>query len=209
MAVDVSQKPIIATTQDFLDVVDVVNGIVITRDGTFCVIIQTTSVNFELLSEDEQGFKIEAFGGLINSLDFTMQILIETHKVNITNYINYLNSLDGQKRSPGLMRQFLIYKKFVTNLIIKNEILEKRFLLVVPYRSGALITETMPLDQKRKYFEAALNYLSPKRNHLIKQLGRLGLSGHQWTSREVVEYFYEVFNPGQKINIQGYNIEDE
>jgi len=101
-------SPINSASQDILDVADVINDLLITKNGTVCLIIKTSSVNFDLLSEEEQDAKIGAFASLVNSLDFQMQILIETRKINIAKYGDYLDSMDTPELSPGLKRQFVL-----------------------------------------------------------------------------------------------------
>lgn len=198
--------PVIASTQDFLQLADVINDLLITKNGTVCLIIRTSSVNFDLLSENEQDSKIESFASLMNSLDFQMQILIETRKVNISSYAEYLDTLDTPDLSPGLKRQFTIYKQFIRNLITNKEILDKRFMIVIPFRSGTPVSVYSPIEYKQKIMETAINYLYPKKSHVLKMLGRMGLDGEQMTNKEIVKYFYEVFNPGQDIRLDGVNM---
>lgn len=202
-SIDTSKLP---STQEHLDIEVIMDDLVILKDGTFALVMQTTAVNFDLLSEPEQDAKIMLFGQLLNSLNHSFQILIRTKTVNISNYIDYLRSFEKKQLSAGLKKQIGIYTRFVQNLIIKNEVLDKSFYMVVPYRTFGPIKPPNPLSQlkqedKKQFANAekqigqAKSYLFPKRDHIIKQLHRIGLQAHQLTSKELTELFYEIYNP--------------
>jgi hypothetical protein len=191
-------------TQDHLDIEKVVDNLVVLKDGTVSLVIQTTSVNFDLLSEPEQDAKIRAFGQLLNSLTHSCQILIRTKKINIRSYLGYLQSNMNNAMSPGLKRQMAIYTQFVQNLITRNEVLDKKFFIVVTFRS-MIVTKTDPMKQMfgkeekitnlDRVVEQAKAYLYPKRDHIMKQLLRIGLQSHQLSTKELIEMFFEIYNP--------------
>ncbi len=79
-----------ASTQDHLGIRDIRDDLIITTQGSVAMVIQTSSINFDLLAEYEQDNKIYAFAGLLNSLNFRIQILIRTKRIDISNYIDYL-----------------------------------------------------------------------------------------------------------------------
>jgi hypothetical protein len=203
---DPRNAPIIAATQDYLEIADVISDLLLTKNGTVCLIIRTSSVNFDLLSEVEQDIKIQSFASLVNSLDYDMQILIETRKVNISSYVEFLDQMDTPDLSSGLKRQFTIYKEFIRNLITKKEILDKKFMIVIPFRSTTPVSTLSPLDYKHKILETAINYLYPKKYHMLKMLKGMGLDGYQMSNKEIVKYFFDVFNPDAQIQIEGINI---
>jgi hypothetical protein len=201
--IDVSK---LASTQEHLDIESIQENLVILKDGTFSLVLQTTAVNFDLLSEPEQDAKIMSFGQLLNSLNHSFQILVRTKTVNIGKYIDYLKSFENKQLSEGLKKQIGIYTRFVQNLIIKNEVLDKNFFIVVSYRTFGTVKPTNPISQLKKEDEKKIKniekqigqakaYLAPKRDHIIKQLHRLGLQAHQLSTKELTELFYEVYNP--------------
>ncbi|MCC7304497.1 hypothetical protein IT418_03765 [bacterium] len=202
MATGPGQSPISHASQDLLQVVDVISDLLLTRDGTVCLIVKTSSVNFDLLSEDEQDVKIMSFGSMVNSLDFQLQVLIETKKINISKYSDYLDTLDTPDLSPGLKRQFSIYKHFIRNLITNKEILDKRFMIVIPYRTMQPIDKNTTTEQKLQMVENSANYLYPKKYHIIKMLKGMGLDGEQMTTSEIVKYFYSIYNPASTIELE-------
>lgn len=202
MALGPGQTPISAASQDLLEIVDVFNDLILTKNGTVCLLIKTSSVNFDLLSEEEQDIKIGAFGSMVNSLDFQLQILIETKKINISKYADYLDTLDTPDLSVGLKRQFTIYKQFIRNLITNREILDKKFIIVIPYRSAINFNNSTTLEQKKNIVETALTYLLPKKYHILKMLKGMALEGEQMTTPDIVKYIYGLYNPEQGIQLE-------
>lgn len=194
-----------SSTQEHLEVRDIVDDIVITSTGTAALLIQTTAVNFDLLSEYEQDNKIYAFAGLLNSLNFPVQILIKTNRIDITHYVNYLKAQNERAMSPGLKKHLEIYTLFIQNLIVQNDVLDKKFYFVLYYNPIASITSAGMLKQGgndakveteiSKLVERGKIFLYPKRDHVLKQINRMGLSGHQLVNAELMELFYNIYNP--------------
>ncbi len=194
-------------TQDHLEIQDIMDDLILTRDSTVAMVLTTNAVNFDLLSEQEQDNKIYAFAGLLNSLNFHVQILIVTQRIDITNYISYLKKETNRSMSPGLKRQLEIYTNFIQNLIITNDVLDKKFYIVIPYNPGGTavvgakinkkkeVQQIYTQEQKIKIIEQGRIFLYPKRDHILKQLGRMGLIGHQLTNDELIELFYRTYNP--------------
>lgn len=182
-------------TQDFIEIAEIIADMIITKGGTFLVVIKTNAVNFELLSMEEQESKIRGFGSFINSLDFDLQILIDTKHVRLHKYADYIESLENKRLSPGMQRQFKIYKRFIRKLVASQNILDKKFYLVIPYRGGYSYSPDMPDARKKALIEQALNFLIPKRNHVLRMLKQMGLEGQQLTTAELVKYFYKAYNP--------------
>lgn len=201
-----------ASTQDHLAIRDIRDDLIINRNGSVAMVIQTSAINFDLLAEYEQDNKILAFAGLLNSLNFRIQIMIRTKRIDITNYITYLQSQEKQAMSEGLKKQLNIYTKFVKNLIVQNDVLDKSFFIVIPYHTGTIVPTTTLIKGKKskeeeeknqniqtdQLIEKAKIFLFPKRDHILKQLGRMGLFGHQLTTKELITEFYTIYNPEEE-----------
>lgn len=201
-----------ASTQDHLAIRSIVDDLVVNKNGSVAMIIQTSSINFDLLAEYEQDNKIYAFAGLLNSLNFRIQILIRTKRIDISNYIDYLNIQREKAMSDGLKKQLDIYTNFVQNLIVENDVLDKNFFIVIPYNPAGTLptTSVLPFSKNKTTQEEAQNaqleqivekakiFLYPKRDHILKQLGRMGLFGHQLTSKELISEFYTMYNPEEE-----------
>lgn len=198
-------------TQDHLEVKEIIDDIVLTKSGSAAIVIQTSAINFDLLAEYEQDSKIYAFAGLLNSLNFHIQILIRTRRIDISTYVEYLKSQESKAMSEGLKRQLKIYTEFIQNLIVQNDVLDKNFFIVIPYNPAGeinpnILNKKKSKDEKAKYqamkqeqlLEKSKIFLYPKRDHLLKQISRMGLFGHQLTNKELVAEFYTIYNPDEE-----------
>lgn len=201
---DPTKEKIAASTQDHLDIETIVDSLIVLKNGIVALAIQTSAVNFDLLSDFEQESKIKAFAGLINSIDFNMQILIRTNKVDVSDYIKRLKEMNSQEQSVLIRRQIEIYTEFVKKMTIKNEVLDKKFYIVIPSRPS-IVAKTSALKQIFGKEEKIINVeqilkeakpnIFPKRDHVIRQLARLGLQARQLTTDELIELFYSLYNP--------------
>jgi hypothetical protein len=198
-----------ASTQDHLEVREIVDDLIITKSGSVAMVIQTTAINFDLLAEYEQDNKIFAFAALLNSLNFRIQILIRTKRIDISNYVDNLKAQRNRDMTEGLRRQLDIYTTFIQNLIVQNDVLDKNFYIVIPYSPGTGIPGANILNKRKdkqeqeefknlqtaQVLEKAKIFLEPKRDHILKQLNRMGLFGHQLTNKELISEFYTTYNP--------------
>ncbi len=197
------------STQDHIAIRDIVDDLIVTKSNSVSLVIQTSSVNFDLLSEQEQTSKILAFSGLLNSLSFPLQVIVRTSRIDIGKYISYLKEETQRTLSPGLRKQLNIYTTFVQNLTIHHEVLDKKFYLVISEYSIGDMSNPMQMAKneeqntmfnKKKLIEKAKTKLYFKRDHLIKQLSRMGLTGYQLETEQLIDLFYDIYNP-KKENI--------
>jgi len=202
----------IHSTQEHIEVKDIRDDLIVTKTGVVSMVIQTSAINFDLLAEYEQDNKIYAFAGLLNSLNFRIQILIRTRRIDITNYVEYLRSKDTGKMSEGLKKQLEIYTTFIQKLIVQNDVLDKSFYIIIPYSPGSYLPNTNIFKSKKdkekqeesskleteQLVEKAKIFLQPKRDHVLKQLGRMGLVGHQLTTKELLTEIYTIYNPEEE-----------
>ncbi|MBU4381252.1 hypothetical protein L6255_02480 [Candidatus Parcubacteria bacterium] len=204
-------KKYTASTQEHLDIETIVNDLVILKNGGAVCVLETSSVNFDLLSEREQDAAIAAYSALLNSLSFFVQIVIRSKKMDITSYVENVKRSEDEKTDPKQKQEILRYRKFVEELVTKNEILDKKFYVVLPYTSISLRPSSDPffwfksllgLPTKRRervdvgYVEKrARTMLEPKRDHLIKEFTRLNIRARQLKTDELIELFYDLYNP--------------
>lgn len=204
-----------STTQQFLDIYDITNDLVIMKDGSTSLIITVSAMNFGLLAEEEQDAIIYAYAGLLNSLNYPIQVVVKSQTKDATKYLNLLkeqeDATQDRYRSDNIRR----YREFVTNLIHERNVLDKKFYVVIP--ASALEMGLMPpqsvvpgvkkIDistiERSVILEKAINILEPKRDHLISQFARIGLAARQLTTQEIIQLFYTSYNPeaaeGQQI----------
>lgn len=198
-------KPITSSTQKHLPIADITNDIVIYKDGGAAVVLESTSLNFGLLSEKEQTAVIAAYAAMINSLSFTVQILVRTQRKDISNYISYLDQQATKLTHPLLIKLMSQYKSFILDSVKKKNVLGKRFYVVLylsPLELGvgksiqAIAKGGGPLPFTKSYVvKKAKIILYPRRDHLVRQAGRLGLKFRQYTTRELIDLYYSIYNP--------------
>jgi len=209
----------IATTQQHLDVLDIKDGFSILKNGAVSSVLLTNAVNFDLLSEIEQDALISAFSMLLNSITFPLQVAIRSRKLDITKYIEKIRRVESKIKDPLLQGQAVAYRKFVQEVIKKNEVLDKRFYVVLS-SGGRAITESgsSPFDWVTRLFGIGNKQISvnvekvladakvqliPKVDHIIKEFNRIGVRARKLTTQELVELYFDYYNPasshGQRI----------
>lgn len=189
-----------ASTQQHLDIEDITEDLVILKTGWVAMVLSTTAVNFDILSETEQDATIYAYGALLNSLTFPIQVLIRSKRADITAYYQHLVEAEKNQQNPDLKRQIQNYMDFVQSTVQQKTILDKRFYLVLsfsPVELGLGGIKRPPDKSKNKQVlvQDAKIALAPKRDHLIKQTARLGLTTKQLTTKDIIELFYDIYNP--------------
>lgn len=198
-------EPIGSTTQAHLPVADITNDIVIYKDGGAALVMESTSLNFGLLSEKEQAAVIAAYAAMINSLSFGIQIIVITQRKDITKYLNYLEEQSKREMTPLLRSLMESYKGFIMESVKKKNVLGKRFFITIPLSPFELGTaksiqsatkRTGPLPFPKSYvIKKAMITLYPKRDHFMRQAGRLGIKLRQLKTDELIELFYKTYNP--------------
>jgi len=201
----VPDQPITSTTQAHVPIADITNDIVIYKDGGAALVMESTSLNFGLLSEKEQAAVIAAYAALINSLSFSIQIVVITQRKDITTYLNFLAEEKKKITRPLLLKLMESYQNFINESVKKRVILGKRFLIVIPLsplelgvgKSIQSITRRGgPLPYPKSYVvKKAKIILFPKRDHLIRQAGRVGLKLRQLSTSEITDLYYKTYNP--------------
>lgn len=195
-----------ASTQKFLEIEDIKDDILILKDKSLRGIILVSSTNFALKSAEEKEAIIFQFQNFLNSLDFPIQIVIQSRKVNLIAYLDILKQLEIQwkERENELMaNQTREYRKFLETYISQNPIMTKNFFIVVPYFFENL-PEIKALKQKKKIdkeklfkekFEIAKTQLFHRLEIIIAGLRDCGLDGVILGQRELIELFWIYFHP--------------
>jgi hypothetical protein len=201
----IPDKPLISTTQEHLPIADITNDIVIYKDGGAALVMESTSLNFGLLSEKEQQAVIAAYAAMINSLTFSIQIVVLTQRKDVSSYLSFLDEEAKKITQPllaGLMAQ---YKNFIMESVKKKNVLGKRFFVVLylsPLELGvgksvaSLTKLSGPLPFPESYvIKKAKITLYPRRDHLIRQASRLGIKFKQLGTADLIDLYYSIYNP--------------
>lgn len=179
------------STQDHLRIQDIQNNLILLTDGSVSMVLKTSAVNFGLLSEEEQVAIIYSFAGLLNSLSFPIQIVIRSSKLDLSSYINNLDIALKRQKNPLLVNMMARYKNFVKSVIKENEVLDKQFYICINVTGVEIGILTSKVGDKLR---KAQTVLTPRRDHLIRQVGRVGIKARQLENEELVKLFYAIYN---------------
>lgn len=198
------------STQDHLPIEDIVDGIVLLKDGSCASVLQLSSVNFDLLSESEQSSLVYAYGGILNSLNFPIQIVIKSTTKDVGVYLKNLNEAEKKQTNELLRKRIISYRKFIEETVKRNDVLSKSFYVVIKFSTLELgiksagkqtVKEMFKVSSKtqlpfpKEYIlEKARESLEPKKDHLIRLFLRLGLDIKPLTNKQLIELFYIIYN---------------
>ena len=183
------------STQDSLPISDIKDDIVLLKGGGAAVVLRTSAVNFDLLTEIEQVAIVSAFGQTLNSLSFPIQIVIRSQRLDITSYLRLLDMAISRQPNPLLSALMERYRLFVQSLIKQNEVLDKHFFIVIPISN----IELGVFPPKEGIVKKAKTMLAPKQEQISRQLSRVGLKTTQLTTKALVMLFYNIYNSPQEV----------
>jgi len=201
-------------TQQFIPVEEINSGIIKLRDGSLRAILSVFSINMSLKSQDEQEAIILEFQNLLNTLEFSIQILVQSRKHDIRPYIEELEERMSIQKGELLQVQTQEYINFIRQFSNSVNIMAKHFYVVVPFNESIAsaseggIRETLSgffssSTRTRKEadalrFEEQRNQLEQRVSILRDGLARLGLRSEQLDTEAAIEVFYKIFNPGEE-----------
>lgn len=193
-------------TQEFVPIEDVRDGIVILKEGGMRGILMASSINFSLKSDEERQAILLQFQDFLNSLDFSVQILVQSRRLDVRPYIALLESRYKEQTNDLMKIQIEQYIAFIKSFTESTNIMTKNFFIIVPYDAAIIKTGgKFPLSLgKQQTSEAKEEDFEEKRNQLEQRMGvveqglvRCGVRVAKLGTDEAVELFYKVFNPGE------------
>ncbi|MFZ2205680.1 MAG: hypothetical protein WAV23_03760 [Minisyncoccia bacterium] len=197
-------------TQEFVPIKEVRDGMIVLKDGGLRAIVLANSTNLSLKSFDEQRATILQFQNFLNTIDFSVQISIQSRKLDIRPYLLLLENRMKVQNEPLLKLQTREYIEFIKNFTETVSIMTKSFFVVVPYTATAFKADagffSGIFSRKNKEearaaeqidFEEKRSQLEQRVSVIQQGLARCGVKSAQLGTEEVVEVFYKVFNPGE------------
>jgi hypothetical protein len=198
------------STQDFVPIQEIRDGVIILKNGGMRSVILASSLNFALKSADEQNSIMFQFQNFLNSLDFSVQIVIQSKKLDIRPYIALLENRYKEQVTELMKVQVREYIEFIRTFVENTNIMTKSFFVVIPYDPPIMSasnnpvarmlpgskkgTDTASLDQQFQEYRTQLE----QRVSVVEQgLVRCGVRAAELGTEEVVELFYKLFNPGE------------
>ena len=193
------------STQQFLEIEEIREGIIILKNKTLRGILMTSSLNFALKAEEEQNAIIYQFQDFLNSLDFSLEIVVQSRKLNITGYLEKLKDLGRKQENKLLKTQTEEYRNFIQDLIAKGSIMSKNFLVIVPFipfqakpaASKGFFKKPSVFTLTEEKFQRAKIQLLQRMEFIALGLRRCGLQCAPLDSPELIELFWSLHHPEQ------------
>lgn len=192
-----------SSTQQLLEIEGIKEGVVVLRNKALRGILMVSSQNFALKSEEEQKAIIYQFQSFLNSLDFSLEIVIQSRRLNMTGYLESLKELEKKEKNELLKLQIGEYEKFVKELIEGGAIMSKSFFVVVPFVFAELPRLTPSIDTVKKTkkalteekFQRAKSQLWQRMEFVALGLRRCGLQCSPLNTVELIELFWSLYHP--------------
>jgi hypothetical protein len=198
---------ITVSTQQYLDIAEIKDDTVVMRDGTVRAVLLVSSINFALKSEEEQDAIVGSYVGFLNNISFPVQIVIQSRRLNIENYLEELKKKEKEQTNELLKMQTTEYVNYIQELVQMGDIMSKSFYIVIPYN---------PLSDRHKgFFSSVQEVLKPAQvvtmkgkrfDHFKAELQRraesiqsgmqsAGLKTVRLDTQGLIELYYTTYNP--------------
>jgi len=168
-----------------IQIKEVVDNILVLPGNEYRQILETSSVNFELKSEEEQDVIIDSFQNFLNSLPCEIQILVRVREVDIDRYVEDIGKTKDKETIPAYKKQIEGYCSFVKKLVSGNKILSRRFYIVIPYKH----------TERHQDMKLIKEHLNLEKDIIVKGLERMQMKARSITGLEILNLFYGFYNP--------------
>lgn len=174
-----------SSSRSQIQIKEVVDNVLVLPNNEYRLILETSSVNFELKSEEEQDVIIDSFQNFLNSLPCEIQILVRVREVDIDRYIEEIAKTKDTEKVPAYKKQIEGYCNFVKKLVSGNKILSRRFYIVIPYKH----------PERHQDMKLIKEHLSLEKDIIAKGLERMQMKARSLTGLEILNLFYGFYNP--------------
>lgn len=229
----VQQQPLPAgksnpnSTQNTLQIAEIRDGIVIMNDGSFRSVVMVKSINFDLMSPTEQEAVEGAYQGFLNSLYFPIQIFIRSQKVDLQPYIAKLDKIRTEHDNMLLAMLMEDYVQYISSLSVQTNIMDKKFYVVIPYFPVADVQKA--ITNSKNFFTGLADLFSKSEKHVVINeavleqaktelrnrvqavlagLMQSGIQGLPLDTQELIELYYDTYNPDTATRQQLKNFND-
>ncbi|HUB94238.1 MAG TPA: hypothetical protein VMB52_07090 [Verrucomicrobiae bacterium] len=216
------------STQNVLQIAEIRDGIVIMNDGSFRSVVMVKSINFDLMSPQEQEAVEYSYQGFLNSLYFEIQIFIRSQRVDLQPYIDKLDKIRTEHDNMLLALLMDDYVDYIDQLSQQTNIMDKKFYIVIPF--NPTLSPQKALTRDKNFFTGLVQLFGghdePKvvineadlekaktelRNRVQAVLGGLlqsNIQGLPLDTQELIELFYDTYNPDTATRQQLKNFND-
>ena len=203
-------------SQSLIPIYQIKKGVIILKDGSLRSIVEVAGVNIDLKSPEEQNILFNSWRAILNTLEFSLQVVILSYRLNINPYLTFLKNQIDRESNELLKIQGEDYYNFLTSLVTQNSIMKKRFFLAVPFTphtftptkaagqlsasfknmfnfSREAFSQVSPISDQE--FERAYQQLIIRQTNLAGNLNKMGLSCRVLDTKEIIELLYNLYNP--------------
>lgn len=194
-----------SATQDFVSVRDIKGNVVIQKNGKMTMVLLASSINFALKSLDEQKAVLQQFQQFLNTIDFTLQVYVQSRRLDIEPYLSNLSKLEPEQDNELMRTQLHEYMEFIRTFTTEVDVMSKSFFVVIPYSPSKLnaakgITSLFTTNKKSSsstdnQFEEHRIQLEQRVGMVSEGLARVGVKTIALQKDDLVELFYHLYNP--------------
>ncbi len=203
------------SSQDFVPIKEIRDNVLVLKDGSYRMLLMTSALNFALKSSDEQTAIIIQYQNFLNSLDFSIQIFVQSRSLNIEPYLETLRQREKEQTNELLKIQMKEYVDFVKEFVATTSIVNKSFYIVVPYSSSSaslsathnpisdIFAKFFPGNKAKassvsqEKFEECKIQLQQRVGSVIQGLSRVGIRSAPLKTEEIIELFFKLYNPSE------------
>ncbi len=199
-------------TQQFVDVAEVKEDVVVLKSGSLRSVLAVSAINYDLKSTDEQEAIISQYQNFLNSLDFPIQVLISSRKLNMDHYLEFLEGKEKEQPNELLRLQISEYKNFISELVTVSNIMDKDFYIIIPFSPvenkekgffsniSSMMNPKKNIIEKMETFETYKNQLFQRVDHITASLSGIGLRITPLKTQELIELMYNSYNPAVNLS---------
>jgi len=207
MSTPEKQKKAGLSSQKYLDIAEIKDGVVVMKNSGLRAVLMVSSINFALKSIDEQDAIIYHYQSFLNSLDFSVQIVINSRQLNLDNYMQILKDQEKKQTNELLRMQISSYIEYIQGLVKMANIVTKTFYIIIPFapsetkegglasKAKAVMASTTKIMSGRETFEKYKDQLLQRVDHVIENLSGAGLRMTMLNTQELIELYYSLYNP--------------
>lgn len=196
-------------TQDFVPIKEIRDGVVVLKNDALRLVLIASALNFALKSEDEKEAIVLQYQNFLNSLDFSVQLFVQSRKLDIKAYLATLEERAREQTNELLQIQTREYIEFIKNFTLSTEVMTKTFFVVVPYDPplvnvgqggifGSLFGKKSTQDKSADTsFAERRTQLEQRAGVVVQGFGRFGIRAIPLGTEELVELYFKIFNPGE------------
>jgi hypothetical protein len=204
---ELAKGRISVSTQQFLDIAEIKDDTVVMRDGTVRAVLLVSSINFALKSEEEQDAIVGSYVGFLNNINFPVQIVIQSRRLNIDNYLVELKKKEKEQTNELLKMQTAEYINYIQELVQLGDIMSKSFYIVIPYNPLSdkhkgffssvqeVFKPASVVRMKGKRFERYKSELQRRIESIQSGMQSAGMKTVRLDTQGLIELYYTTYNP--------------